>query len=242
MKKIFVIVSGILIMTGCGKTNSGGGTGPTNPGGPNTQQPAPTKATPSFPDQNGLCITGTDISDSLSTVTFTWSAGDHTDSYDLYVKNLNTSVSSVQSTSQLQLAVNLKKNTPFSWYVVSKSGKTTVTAQSDTWKFYNAGQGIVSYAPFPADIISPAFGGNISAAAGTVDLQWQGSSVIAGTIASYDIYLGTTKTPALLKSAVSDNFLKNVTVTANSTYYWKIITRDISGNTSESVVSYFSVQ
>ena len=242
MRKSFVIVCWILLLTGCKKTNSGstGGSNP-NPGGSNTA-PAPTKATLTFPDQNGLCISGTDLSDSFSTVTFTWSAGSNTDSYDLNLKNLNTSVSTVQSTSQSTLSMSLQKNTPYSWYIISKSGKSSTTAQSDTWKFYNAGKGIISYAPFPAEITSPAYGEMVVATGGTINLTWQGSSVIAGTIASYDIYLGITKTPGLLQASVSNSFLNNVTVSSNSTYYWKVITRDHAGNTSDSGLSQFSVQ
>src|SRR6185312_15385156 len=83
----------------------------------------PTKATLTAPTQNGVCVTGTVISSTQSSVTFTWNASDNTDSYDLVIKNLLTSASTTQNTAQTQATVTLSRGTPYSWYTVSKSTK-----------------------------------------------------------------------------------------------------------------------
>jgi hypothetical protein len=230
MRRELLILLAIIILMGCGKK---GADTPVN------TPTAPTAAILSFPAQSAVCTTGAIISDTISTIIFTWSAASNAESYDLYLKNLLTSVTTTQSTGQPQLSVNLARNTPFSWYVISKSSKTSATAQSDTWKFYNAGKGTVYYAPFPADLTSPTFGQVVTTT--TINLTWKGSSVLNGTIANYDVYFGTSTIPYLLKSGVTDSFLSNVNVTTKSTYYWKIITRDILGNTSDSGVFQFSV-
>jgi hypothetical protein len=118
------------------------------------------------------------------------------------------------------------------------SSKISTTALSDTWKFYNAGEAVTSYAPFPADMVTPKMAQRITPVAGKISLDWTGSDVDSD-IANYDIYLGTTATPTLLKANQVDSALPDVTVTAGTTYYWKVITRDSKGNTSDSGVFIF---
>jgi hypothetical protein len=201
--------------------------------------PLPGSATLSAPAQNEVCATGTIISATQSSITFSWNASANTESYDLVLKNLLTSTTATQNTTATQLTLTLLRNTPYSWYIVSKSSKTTAIAQSDLWKFYNSGPGVVTYAPFPADITSPTYGQGVSTA--TVDLKWTGSVVSPDVIAGYDVYFGTGSSPALLKSAITDSFVNAVNVTSGTTYYWKVITKDVNGNTSDSGVYQFSV-
>lgn len=200
----------------------------------------PAKATLLSPAQNEACTTGRVISDTQSSITFTWEASDNTDSYELDIKNLLTRAVTTQTTTNVQLVVTLTRDTPYSWYIVSKSSQARAKAQSDTWKFYNAGLGTVSYTPFPAEITAPAFGQNVTASSGTITLTWLGNSV-EGDITGYDVYFGTISTPPLLKGGVTDMFLDNVRVTSGSTYYWKVITKSSTGSTSDSGLSQFVV-
>jgi hypothetical protein len=176
-----------------------------------------------------------------STISFTWNASSNTDGYQLVLKNLLSGTITKNTTTQTNLAITLPRNTPFSWYVISTSLKNPATTQSDVWKFYNAGAGIVSYAPFPATITSPTFGQAVTAASGTISLAWTGNSVTGGTIANYDVYFGTTNNPPLLMGNITTTSLNNVAVSHQTTYYWKVITRDILGNTSDSGLYQFSV-
>ncbi|MEP6612097.1 MAG: hypothetical protein ABJA76_09445 [Mucilaginibacter sp.] len=200
----------------------------------------PAKATLTFPAQNALCTSGDVISATQSSIIFTWNASAATSSYEISVKNLLTAVVTVFSSSTNQVTATLLRNTPYSWYVVSKSTTTTVTAQSDTWKFYLAGAGVTSYSPFPATITAPIFGLNLSAGTTAVNLTWTGSDV-DNDLATYDVYFGTASNPPLLKSGVTNMFLNAVPLTAGNTYYWKVITKDSQGNTSDSGVYKFKV-
>jgi hypothetical protein len=229
MKRGLIIISAIFILSGCGGKKN------------NPTPAAPAAAVLSSPSQNEACTTGTVTSATQSNITFTWAASANTDSYQLTLKNLLTSATTTQNTSATKLTVSLLRNTPYSWLITSLSTKTSATAQSDVWKFYNAGPGVVTYAPFPAEIVSPTFGQDITATAGAINLKWTGSSVNPGTIVNYDVYFGTTATPPVFKSAVTDSFVNNVAVTSGSTYYWKIITRDIAGNTSDSGLFQFTI-
>jgi hypothetical protein len=230
MKRIIAGISVILMLCGCSGKNSV----------PSATAPAVTILT--TPALNAVCTTGTVLSATQSTITFTWNAAAYAQTYDLYLKNLLTAVTTTQSDiTGTTVAITLLRGTPYSWYIVSKTSKSTTTAQSATWKFYNAGIGVVTYAPFPAAIISPTFAQNVMATAGTINLSWTGSSVNTGSIAGYDIYLSTSATPALLKSGVTDSFLNGVAVTSGTTYYWRVITKDTSGDTSDSGVYQFKV-
>ncbi len=206
----------------------------------NKPVPPPTKAVLSFPNNNEACTIGTIISSTQSSIIFKWNASENTESYELSIKNLESGFSATQTTTQTELEVTLNRNTPYSWYIVSKSSKVSDSAQSDTWKFYNSGSGTVSYAPFLAEILAPASSQNITAASGKITLDWNGSDV-DGDISSYDVYFGTTTSPALFKSNLTESILNDVSVTSNTTYYWKVITKDSKGNSSDSGVCQFKV-
>lgn len=226
-----LIITTIFILMGCGGKKSN----------PIPQPLAPTAVLLGTPQQNSVCIIGTIVSATQSTVIFGWSSSEFTDSYDLTVTNLLTGTSITQNFTATSGSLSLLRNTPYSWYVTSKSNTSTSTAQSSTWKFYNAGAGTVTYAPFPAAIISPTFEQMVTTTTGTVNLTWAGSTVTTGTTLTYDVYFGTTNTPVVLKSSITDSFLNGVAVTSKTTYYWRIITKDTAGNASDSGLYQFSV-
>lgn len=198
----------------------------------------PEKVSLAFPGQNEVCTEGSIISALQSSINFRWDSSANADSYELNVKDLVSGLSAVYHTTQTQLDVALSRNTPYSWFVVSRSQRTGVTAKSDVWKFYNAGPAVVSYAPFPAEIVAPAMGQIL--ANGTVTLDWNGTDVDEDII-GYDIYFGTTASPALLMADQTESILTGVVVAENTTYYWKVITKDAKGNRSDSGLYQFRV-
>lgn len=105
---------------------------------------------------------------------------------------------------------------------------------------YMSRLGVMSYTPFPATITAPLFGAKVTASAGSVSLTWSGSDV-DNDIVGYDVYLGTAAIPPLYKTNITDSFLNNVSASSNTTYYWKVITKDSQGNTSDSGIFQFSV-
>jgi hypothetical protein len=54
------------------------------------------------------------------------------------VKNLLTNAISTQLTSNTSVELTLNRNTPYSWFVNSKSSKNPTVGLSPTWKFYNS--------------------------------------------------------------------------------------------------------
>ncbi len=192
-----------------------------------------------FPYENSECNEGTDITATESTVLFEWETAENTDSYDLILKNLSSSEEEVYSSSQNEIPIVLSRATPYAWYVVSRSNTVSAVAESETWKFYNAGDGVLSYAPFPAEIISPAMAEIINSSSGEITLDWHGSDV-DNDISAYDLYFGTTDPPAILSSDLQES-MSVVQVASDSIYYWSVTTKDEHGNSSESGVYQFRV-
>ncbi|RFM34053.1 hypothetical protein DXN04_12200 [Chitinophaga silvisoli] len=201
--------------------------------------PAPGRAILTFPEQDKICTNGILQSDSTTTLIFTWENSLNTSNYELHYKNLISRDSTSIIVNSNMAAVLLRRGQPYSWYVVSKSSETPVTTKSDVWKFYMEGPGAITYAPYPAALTAPLFGAKVDA--GTVDLTWTGNDP-DNDISSYDVYFGTTLTPPLLQSNVTNMYLNGLAIVANTTYYWKIVTHDAKGNTSMSDQFQFFVQ
>jgi hypothetical protein len=194
-----------------------------------------------FPEQNSLCTAGTILSTTQSTIDFKWDAAANAAKYTLTLKNLLTGNTSTQTTTSTSLSVSLARSTPYSWYITTIPAGSGATSQSDTWKFYNSGPGEVSHVPFPADLVSPALGTTVDATNGKVTLSWQGNDV-DNDISGYDVYFGTSSSPALYQSAVTVESISNISVNSGSTYYWMVVTKDSKGNSSDSAISQFTIK
>ncbi len=229
-------VKGVLLFFAAGLLFACGG-GKNNPK-PVPQPVSPGKAVLLSPAQNSICTTGTNTTPTQSTINFQWQGGANTESYLLTVTNLITNKTTTLTTNDLSAGIVLTRATPYSWTITSKSSKTSITTTSDSWKFYNSGIGITSYAPFPATITYPAMGQIITTAATTITLTWTGSDP-DGDLTGYDIYFGTTNTPTLLKSVGADVGKLDVTVSSNKLYYWKVVSKDAQGNNTDSGIYQF---
>ena len=222
MRKLLAI--GILIVfTGCGKDD---------PKPPSVVQLV-------FPLQDSECTTGVVISPTTSEVEFQWQESVNTDTYELRVTHLLDNTTITRTTTNTSSVVQLEQGAPYSWFVISKNMATQEEPQSATWRFYNAGSES-TYAPFPATILSPDSGSSVARDTnGEVLLQWSATD-IDNDIANFEVYLSTANPPETLvgSPSVSINQL-SVAVDADTIYFWKVITRDREGNTSDSGVYSF---
>jgi hypothetical protein len=230
----------LLVLTACG------GGGSDEPGGSNPDPdpdpviPAPSAATLVFPDNNSECTTGEVVSDTRSRVLFQWTASENTDTYEVNLLNLTTTNSTKITSNENSVNITLDRGTPYEWFVVSRANGTSETASSVSWRFYNEGPGIANYAPFPAQVVAPAQGASINSS-GTVSLEWQGNDVDDDLVA-FEVYFGTDAAAGTLIDTISASTLEvNVTSGQGIVYYWKIVSRDSAGNTSESDIFQFRV-
>lgn len=234
MKKTHYII--IAFMTVFLQSCGGGGDGPD----PIVEVTAPSAASLVFPVNNEECNTGASVSTSQSTVNFQWNIGDNATSSELVVKNLLTNVEATTTSTSNQKEITINKNTPYKWWVISRATGSTETAKSTEWKFYNSGDAITTYAPFPAELVGPTNGSTITTT--TVTLEWSGSDV-DDDITAYDVYLGTVNPPTTLQETTTNlvKKIENVAVSTN-VYYWKVITKDEEGNSSTSQIFEFKVE
>ena len=192
-----------------------------------------------FPLKDSECTTGVSLSSTTSEVEFQWQASDFTETYQIRVTNLVTNVSQNMSTSATSMKLPLEKGAPYSWFITSRNTNVTETATSEIWRFYNAGFQ-TTYAPFPAEIIAPKSGASVLRSANNeVELNWSGADV-DNDIISYEVYFSINNPPeTLVFSPFANDTDVNVTVAADTVYYWSIKTLDSEGNTSDSGVYQF---
>jgi len=228
MKKIYystLILFALFVIVSCGEDSE-------------TEDFPPAKAALSFPDNNKDCNEGTIVSDTQSEVTFRWSSAANADSYTLQVTNLDNGSKQSVSVKETEATVSILRATPFSWLVVSKSSSSSQTAQSNTWKFYNAGPPEENHVPNPATVVSPGMGAKVNE--GAVSLEWAGTD-LDNDIASYEVYMDNANPPTTMVGTSTSNKLE-VTVVKDLSYYWQVVTIDAIGNKSTSEVFNFSAK
>ena len=237
----FLFVSILLSCGGGGGDDTGGGVG--GGGGGPTPTP-PGKATLVAPANNETCETGTSVSSSQSSVTFSWNASANTNTYDVRITNLNTNTATNKNgISTTSTTATLNKGEPYSWTVTSKNTTTTTATASDLWKFYLAGDGVINYAPFPAELKAPASGSTVSLTDGKATFSWEGTDPDTNDTLTYTLYVDTVdgkQTPSSSLSDLSDESV-DVELEADTTYYWRVKTSD-GTNASYSIVYSFKTQ
>ncbi len=201
--------------------------------------PTPVATQLIFPEENSECTSGVDVNATQSRINFSWEEAANTDTYELNVTNLLTGFSDEYTTASTSFEVTLQKGEPYSWSVRSLSETSSQTAQSATWSFYNAGDGVESYAPFPAGLVYPDMGARVFASEGNLTLQWNGADV-DNDISAFTLYFDTVSPPvAILGNSISSGSFQVSGLVASTVYYWQIITTDLEGNTSSSGIFEF---
>ena len=101
MRIILVLLFGVLLV-GCSKKSD---------------PKPPVAAILVFPNKDSECTTGRDLNETTSEIEFKWMASDHTESYELRVTNLNTSITQTINTMPFQPNCPLPKENLFlGWY------------------------------------------------------------------------------------------------------------------------------
>lgn len=199
----------------------------------------PSAAVLTFPEQNSLCTTGVSITPTSSRVEFKWQTANNTNTYELRVTNLLTNITQTVNTQATSAELTIEKGSPFSWQVITRNTQVQETASSAIWQFFNAGSQ-TTHAPFPAQIVAPLSGASVvSDINSEIELEWSGADV-DDDIVGYEIFLDTVSPPQVLVAspAATVSSIKVNTI-PNTVYYWKVITRDAEGNTSDSGVYSF---
>ena len=234
MKKVLLstvfFISILLISCGGSAEGEGGESGPVDP--PPTPQ-KPSKAVLEKPANNSECL-------EVDAVKFEWNASENTTSYTINIKNLLTSEIITNTITTTSLEITLTKGFPYSWQVIS-TNSTSFVAESDKWKFYLSGEALKNHAPFPAEILTPKPGSSVSS--GSVSLSWSFSDIDANDTHSFDLYLDQDEDNPSTKKIVSNYSATKRTTSIDTpgVYYWRVVTKDNHGTSSDSGISTFTV-
>ena len=242
-KQLLYIILISLFLAAC----SGGEPGETPT--PQPQVKTPTAASLVSPENNTECNQGNIISTDLSSVLFQWNPSENTNTYTLKVTNLNTNTVQEQSSSNTSLSMALKRGTPFSWKVVSKSNSTTQTAESGTFRFFNAGAPVENHTPFPAEAVSPSRGATLTGVT-SITIEWE-SSDIDNDLAAHTVQLlGSSEVldqvdfdneTTVTYQTTTTQSINEVAVEAGKIYYWQVKSQDEVGNSATSEIFEFRV-
>jgi len=237
MKHILYILALFFIVFGCSNDDNGNNRGGDDDNTDDEVIETVTGVQLYFPQEDMLCNEGTNLTPTESTVYFEWEANSNAGTYRITIENLLTGAIIEEETTSDIIPIVIDRATPYSWYVEYDFFGST--QKSEVWQFYNAGLGVESYVPFPATIVAPTMAESIAATT-TVTLQWTGAD-IDDDIVGYDVYFGTEPIPT---TAYSSDIIVNelsVSVVSRTIYYWKVITKDTFGHTSDSGTFQFRV-
>lgn len=244
MLSLFLIVC---IILSCGKDAPADippdPTDPQNPPPADTTALSPSASLLTGPANNTACLSGVAVNDTTKTVNFEWMASSNTDAYQLVIINATTGKQYSKNTTSLNAELPLPANQAYKWYVVSTSSTSSDTARSTTWQFYLAGVSLSSYAPFPATPIAPVNNEVVNTNGATpplVTLKWKAED-IDGDISGYTVYFDEADATTKITTLQTATSLARLVV-PGKTYYWRIVTTDKAGNSSDSGKFKFTVQ
>jgi hypothetical protein len=226
IRNIYFIVALLGLVIGCGKKDE-----PKPPG----------QVQLVFPDKNSECTTGQSLGATTSRVTFRWQEAKNVKTYELRVTNLNAGTTQTISTATTSANLPIEKGVQFAWQVRSRNNQVEESISSEVWNFYNAGSN-TSFAPFPADILSPRMSQRVFKDINNeVTLSWSASD-LDNDIDDFEVYLSTVNPPTDLIANLGNSILEQkVSVASNTVYYWNVITTDSEGNATSSGVYTFTV-
>ncbi len=246
MKKIFLYIALCLIVTACSSSDDGPAPEP-----PVVVTP-PTAASLVFPENNSLCTEAKDLTGNLGdpnrtyTITFRWT-GIVDEIYELSVENQadNTVRKESITATTTNVVLDIDKIIPgasYSWKVIASKNGTMETAESSEQTFTAAGVAEISFTPNAATPNNPKQNASIATTT-SVTLDWTAKDD-DNDIKEYDVYFGEDNPPATIIETIVDKAVttKEVTVTSNKLYFWRIVTRDEAGNESRSAIFRFAVQ
>ena len=196
----------------------------------------PTSPSLVYPANNEPCLDAVSLNDTQSQIAFQWNASENVNNYTLVITNLNTNETQELPVTSSPYTATLAKAEPFSWKVVANGAVGSTPAESDRWKFYLAGNSETNYAPFPAELISPQAASTVSANNDSeITLIWLATDVDSD-LATYTLFMDSTDASTEITQIGYEqgNMEYNVEVINGETYYWRVVSLDQTGNTSDS--------
>lgn len=213
MQRVFIItliVGLFLLTTQCAKD-------------PKNQ--VPTAVDLIYPTNNLLCIN--------NTINFNWSEATDPEKdeleYNLIIATDRAMTNVVKNTTitSLQTTITLDKTTAYYWRVDALDVKNNQGTSSEVYTFYTKGEGVVNYAPFTAELVSPENESEQTATT-SISLVWDAADANTTDTLTYELYFGENSTLTLIDDSLSEK-THVVSVESGKTYSWKVNVKDQNG-------------
>jgi hypothetical protein len=186
---------------------------------------APTAVNLIYPTQNLLC---TD-----NTINFNWSKATDPENdaleYNLIIATDRSMTNVIENSTitNLQTTVSLEKKTAYYWKVDALDINNKQGTSSEIFAFFTKGEGVLNYAPFSAELVSPENNSNQSTVT-SISLTWDAEDINTTDILTYELYFGENSTLTLIDDSLSDKS-HTVPVAAGKSYSWKVNVKDQNG-------------
>lgn len=210
-----------ITMISCG----GGG------GGDRDVPPAPVVNTPPSvpsllsPTDKVLCIS--------NTVNLSWNASSDSQNdaitYQVQVATDDkfAQVVATGSVTAPSYSLTLDKGKAYYWRVKATDSKSASSDYSSMFSFYTEGTATINHAPYMPQLVTPLQDASVNAS--SVNLEWNASDVDATDVLKYDVYVGKDKNNLTLSKENLTVKTLQLSLEANSTYYWKVVVKDGKG-------------
>ena len=158
------------------------------------------------------------------TPTLSWSASSGATSYDVYFGTSMSPSLATNTTTTSYSPATLSAATQYYWRVVAKN--SSGSSGSGTWSF-------TTLTPVPSApvLVSPPNGATGQPTSTTV--SWNASTGAT----SYDVYFGTASGPPLATNT-AQTFYSPGTLTAGTTYYWRVVAKNVGGSNGSAIWSF----
>ena len=186
---------------------------------------APTAVNLIYPTQNLLC---TD-----NTINFNWSKATDPENdaleYNLIIAKdrAMTNVIENSTITNLQTTVSLGKQTAYYWKVDALDINNKQGTSSEIFAFFTKGEGVLNYAPFSGELVSPENNSTQSTST-SISLTWDAVDINTTDILTYELYFGENSTLTLIDDSLSDKSY-TVSVESGKSYSWKVNVKDQNG-------------
>ena len=107
------------------------------------------------PNNQDNCSSSTILDESKSQVDFNWTEGLNADQYEIIVENQSNNLQIKKTSLENNISIILERGINYSWWVISRSNKSSITATSLIWQFYLEGPSILEHIPFSAVLLDP---------------------------------------------------------------------------------------
>ncbi len=170
-------------------------------------------------------------------ISLSWQASTDPDgnkvTYNVYL-DTNSTPGQVASSGQTATSYHptLNTSTTYYWKVEVNDGNGG-KAESAIWSFTTLNSG-------PSAVILNSPANEVTDVALDAKLIWEASSDPDGDDITYDVYFGTETIPVNIASSAQSDTTYQPTLTENTTYYWKVVAKDVYSETAESATWSFT--